>query len=299
MIIAGLVFGAMAAAGCNSNKQTDSNNNESSSYSESDGIFSYKLGQFEVYMLVEGERDGNAGILVGADEALLKRYIPATGFKHTANAFLVKAPGRTILFDTGTGAGGVIFDKVKKLGVANDKVDAILITHLHGDHFGGLQKDSEALYPNAKLYVSAKEHEYFTKTNVNQGAVAALSAYDNRLTNFEADALDSNPKELLPGISPIANYGHTPGHTVYLLESNGSKLIIGGDFLHIALVQFPNPDISASYDMDKQAAAASRRQILDYAAKNKIPIGGMHVVYPGIGTVESEEGGGYRFTPAK
>jgi len=299
MIIAGLVFGAMTTAGCGSNKQTStaSNSGGIASYSESDGIFSYKLGQFEVYMLVEGERNGNADILVGADKALLERYIPASGFKHTANAFLVKAPGKNYLIDTGTGAGGVIFDKVKKLGVANDKVDAILITHLHGDHFGGLQKDGEALYPNAKLYLSAKEHEYFTKTNVNQGAVTALAPYNNRLTTFEPGAFGAGP-ELLPGVSPVASYGHTPGHTVFLLENNGAKLIIAGDYLHIALVQFPNPDISASYDMDKQAAAASRRQILDYAAKNKIPIGGMHVVYPGIGTVEAD-GNGYKFKPAK
>jgi glyoxylase-like metal-dependent hydrolase (beta-lactamase superfamily II) len=285
IIIAGLVIGVVTSA----------NNGWAS---ESDGIFSYKLGQFEVYMLVEGERDGNASILVGADKALLDRYIPASGFKHTANAFLVKAAGKTYLIDTGTGAGGVIFDKVKKLGVANDKVDAILITHLHGDHFGGLQKDGQALYPNAKLYVSAKEHEFFTKTNVNQGAVAALAPYKDQLTTFEPGALGSSLKELLPGITPVANYGHTPGHTVYILESNGAKLIIAGDYLHIALVQFPNPDISASYDMDKQQAAASRRQILDYAAKNKIPIGGMHVVYPGIGTVEAD-GNGFKFTPAK
>jgi len=286
MIIAGLVFGAVTA------------NGNGITYSESDGIFYYKLGQFEVYMLVESERDGNADIIVGADKALLDRYIPKSGFKHTANAFLVKAAGKNYLFDTGTGAGGVIFDKVKKIGVANDKVDAIFITHLHGDHFGGLQKDGVALYPNAKLYVPAKEHEYYTKTNVNQGAVAALAPYNNRLTIFEPGALGSSLKELLPGITPIANYGHTPGHTVYLLENGGAKLVIAGDYLHVALIQFPNPDLSASYDMDRQAAAASRRQILDYAAKNKIPIGGMHVVYPGIGTVEAE-GSGFKFTPAK
>jgi len=300
MIIAGLVLVAMAAVGCNASKPsgTASNNSGIASYPESDGIFSYKLGQFEVYMLVEGEREGNAGILVGADEDLLKRYIPESGFKHTANAYLVKAAGKNYLFDTGTGAGGVIFDKVKKVGVENDKVDAVLITHLHGDHFGGLQKDGEALYPNAKLYVSAKDYEYFTQTNVNQGAVEALAPYSDRMTIFEPGALGSSLTELLPGITPAANYGHTPGHTVYLLESGEAKFIIAGDYLHVALVQFPNPDISATYDIDKEAAAVSRRQILEYAAKNKIPIGGMHVVYPGIGTVEAD-GNGYKFTPAK
>jgi glyoxylase-like metal-dependent hydrolase (beta-lactamase superfamily II) len=307
MIIAGLFFGAMTTIGFGTSRQAGaspiSDSTGSPSYSESDGIFFYKLGQFEVYMLVESLRDGNAGILIGADEALLKRYIPESGFKQTVNAFLVKSPGRNILFDTGTGAGGVIIDKVKKLGVAADKVDAVLITHLHGDHFGGLSKDGEALFPNAKLYVPAKDHEYFTKTNVNQGAVTALAPYYNRLTIFEPGTLGSSLAELISGVRAIANYGHTPGHTAFLLESGGSKLIIAGDFLHVALVQFPNPDISVSYDVDKQAAAASRRQIIDYAAKNKIPIGGMHVVYPGMGAVEAaysveDNGNGFKFIPA-
>ena len=282
-IILGLLFGAITAG---------------SFASEADGIFSMKVGKFDVYMLVESQREGNAGILVGADEALLSRYIPAAGFMHTANAFLIRASGKNYLVDTGTGAGGIIIEKIKKLGVQPEQVDAVLITHLHGDHFGSLQKDGKAVFPKAKIYLSAKEREYFTKTNVNEGAVAALAPYGSSVITFEPGDLGSKLKALLPGITPIASYGHTPGHTIYLVENGKDKLIIAGDFLHVALVQFPAPDISASYDMDKSAAAASRRQVLDYAAKNKIPIGGMHVVYPGVGSVAAD-GNGYRFTPSK
>ena len=264
---------------------------------EGDGIFNFKVGQFDVYMLVEAERDGNANIIPGATEAMLKRYIPASGFKHTVNAFLIKAPGRNILIDTGTGAGGVIIDKIKKLGVQPDQVDAVLLTHMHGDHIGSLQKDGKAVFTKAKIYVSAKEREYFTKTAVNDGAVAALAPYGSSVISIEPSPLFPGYKEILPGISAIAAYGHTPGHTVYLLESNKEKLLIAGDFLHVALVQFPNPDISATYDMDQRAAAVSRREILSFAAENKIPIGGMHVVYPGIGTVEPD-GNGFKFTAA-
>ena len=80
-----------------------------------------------------------------------------------------------------------------------------------------------------------------------------------------------------------------------MLVSGREQLIIAGDFLHVALVQFPNPNISATFDVDPQAAASSRRQIIDYAARNNIPIGGMHLVYPGIGTVGAD-GTGFRFT---
>lgn len=266
--------------------------------SESDGIFSFKVGKFEVFMLVEAERDGNAGILVGVDEEFLADYIPETGFKHTANAFLVKAGKKNILIDTGTGVNGIIIEKLKKMGVQPEKVDAVLITHLHGDHFGSLQKEGKANFPKAKIYLSAKELEYFTKTNINEGAVAALAAYGKNVVAFELGLPGGKNKALLSGITALSNYGHTPGHTVFLIENGKDKLIIAGDFLHVALVQFANPGVSATFDVDKEAAAVSRRFILDYAAKNKIPVGAMHIVYPGIGAVETA-GEGFRFIPAK
>jgi glyoxylase-like metal-dependent hydrolase (beta-lactamase superfamily II) len=264
--------------------------------SETDGIYSFRVGQFEVYMLVESESEGNTRIIPAADAALISRYIPKTGFKHSTNAFLIKAPGHNILVDTAFGR--TIFGKIKTLGLEPDQIDTVLITHMHGDHIGGLQKDGKPLLPNAKIYLSEREHSFFTKTQVNQGAVAALSPYGSNVIAFEPGVLGGAAREILPGISAIANYGHTPGHTAFLLESGGAKLIIAGDFLHVALVQIPNPDISATYDMDQRAAAASRRQILDYAARNKIPFGGMHMVYPAVGTVEAD-GSGFKFTPAK
>jgi len=265
---------------------------------EGDGIYSLKVGDYEVYILVESERDGNTSILVGADEAVIKRYIPAEGFKHTANAVLIKAPKQNILIDTGTGMGGIIIEKIKKLGVQPENVDAVLITHLHGDHFGSLQKDGAAVFTKAKVYLSAKELEYFTKTNVNQGAKAALTPYGSKVSTFEPGELGKKVKEILPGISPFAAYGHTPGHTIFLVENKKDKLLIIGDLLHIALVQFPLPEISASYDMDQKGAATVRRQVLDYAAKNKIPVAGMHIVYPGEGDV-SVDGNGFKFSPNK
>jgi len=265
---------------------------------DKDGIFSFQVGQFEVYLLVESEREGNASILVGVDEAILRRYVPPQGFKHTANAILIKAPRQNILIDTGTGAGGVIVDKIKKLGVEPDKVNAVLLTHLHGDHFGSLQKDGKATFPKAKIYLSAKELEYFTKTNVNQNAVNALAPYKSNVVTFEPGILNAERRQqLLPGIFPIAAYGHTPGHTIFLLESGRAKMLVIGDLLHVAVVQFHLPSVSASYDIDGAAAAATRSQVLTYAANNRLPIAGMHIVYPGMGFVETYGQEGFNFIP--
>jgi glyoxylase-like metal-dependent hydrolase (beta-lactamase superfamily II) len=280
--VIGLFLGVLAVTGAN----------------EDTGIFSYKVGQYEVYMIVESERDGNTGILVEPDEVVLSRYIPADGFKHSANAFLIKTPQQNILVDTGTGSGGIVIDKIKSLGVQPEDISAVLITHLHGDHFGSLHRENTAAFPNAKIYLSGLEHEFFTKTNVNQGAVTALAPYGSNVVTFEPGALGAALNEILPGINAIAAYGHTPGHTIFLVQNSGGSLLIIGDLLHIALVQFPVPEISATYDMDVNAAALIRRQVLDFAAKNKIPLGGMHIVYPGIGAVEID-GNGFKFVPTR
>jgi len=267
-------------------------------YGNEDGISSFKMGQFEIFVLVESERDGNAGILVGADEALLKRYIPEQGFKHTANAILVKTPRMNILIDTGTGAGDIIINKIKSLGIEPEKINAVLITHLHGDHFGSLQREGKAVFPNAKLYLSKKELEHFTVTSPNQGAINALAPYKSNTVTFDPALLSARRKpEILPGVIPIAAYGHTPGHTIFQLESGRDKFLVIADLLHVALVQFPMPSISATYDIDQALAARTRQEVLAYAAQNKIVIGGMHIVYPGMGRVEANKDGGFVFKP--
>jgi len=283
LIIIGLIAGVIAITACAT----------TASYTKDDGIFMQKVGKFEVYMLVEAERDGSAAILVGASDEVLSRHIPAEGFRHTANAFLVKANGMNVLIDAGTGANGTIVDKLKKIGVEPENIDAVLITHLHGDHFGGLQRDGEANFPNAKIFLNERELEYFTVTNPNQAAVDTLALYESNVETFN---LESDMVHIYPWIFPIGAYGHTPGHTLYQIESGNDKLLIIGDLLHVALVQFAIPEISATFDIDPQEAAATRRQVLNYAASNNIPIGGMHIVYPGTGEVEID-GDGFKFAP--
>jgi len=276
LLVLGILFGAISAGG----------------YGGDSGIFSFKVGQFEVFMLVESERDGNAGILTGSTPDVIERYIPSSGFKHSTNAYLVKAPGQNILIDTGTGAGGVIIEKIKSLGVQPESVNVILLTHLHGDHFGGLVKDGKAVFPNAKIYLSERELNHFTVTSVNQAAVNALAPYRSRMETFVPSELSTEIRpQIIPGIIPIAAYGHTPGHTMYLLESGRAKLLVVGDILHVALVQFHLPAVNATYDMNGTDAARSRLAVLTYAALNRLPIAGMHIVYPGIGIVESYNNG--------
>jgi glyoxylase-like metal-dependent hydrolase (beta-lactamase superfamily II) len=262
---------------------------------QENSIFTSKVGQYEVSLLVETQGPGRSNVLIGAGKALLDRYIPGN-FTSETNTFLVRGGGKNILIDTGF--GGAVFDHLKKLGLDPGDIDAVLLTHMHGDHIGGLAREGKALFPRAQVYVAGAEKDYWTVSHINQGAVTALAPYGDRVKTFTPGELGAKGAELVPGITPIAAYGHTPGHTVFLIRGGDEQFLVWGDLMHVELVQFPQPDISVTYDTDPEAAARTRKAILDYAAKNKIPSGGMHLVYPGTGIVR-EEGSGYQFIHSK
>jgi glyoxylase-like metal-dependent hydrolase (beta-lactamase superfamily II) len=266
-------------------------------------VFTYRIGRFEVFMLVENRGQGRPSILIGADEAQIKHFFPRGSYQSQTNTFLIRGLGQCVLVDTGFGS--TLFESMKTLNIDPSDVDTVLLTHMHGDHIGGLQKNGKALFPKAQVYLAQQEKDFWTGTNAGGNAAAALAPYGSRVKTFTPALLDSllpqggsggSAVELLPGIIPIGAFGHTPGHTVFLVSDQGQRLLIAGDLVHVQDIQFPVPDVSVTYDTDPAAAAAVRRQVLDYAASNGIPIGGMHLVSPAVGTVSSRDGG-YHFSP--
>jgi glyoxylase-like metal-dependent hydrolase (beta-lactamase superfamily II) len=257
-------------------------------------VFAWKVGRMEVFMLVENRGVGRPSVLINGEGAV-KRRLPGGAYQSETNTFLVKSGGKLLVIDTGF--GGAIFAGLAAQGVKPEQVDAVLLTHTHGDHIGGLQRSGAALFPRAELLLSTRERDW---ARGNAASEAALAPYAARLTTFlpgELGAPAGAGAALEPGVTAIAAFGHTPGHTAFMLESDGEKLLVWGDLMHVEDVKFPEPDISVTYDSDPAAAAAVRRRILEYAAQNKIPVAGMHLKYPAVGFVE-RHGAGFRFTPA-
>ena len=120
-------------------------------------------------------------------------------------------------------------------------------------------------------------------------ATAVLAAYADRLRPIASG-------EAAPGVSAIPTPGHTPGHTAWLIESQGERLLIWGDVVHLPAIQFSNPEASVVYDLDSEGAAATRRRVLDMVAADRLPVAGVHLDFPCFGRVEARPSGGFSYT---
>ncbi|MDR1919166.1 MAG: MBL fold metallo-hydrolase [Tannerellaceae bacterium] len=261
-------------------------------------LFTYQLGSFEITLLSESQGQGNQGVLIGATPEMLQKYAPDGTYPMGTSAYFVKTPDMNILVDAGYGRN--LFSNLQAIGITPEQVDAVLLTHMHGDHIGGMLREGKPSFPHAEVYLAQPEHDYWANESRGQQAREVIAAYKGRLQLFQPLEIGQQGEPLGPGILGIAAYGHTPGHTVYLLESGSDKLLIWGDLTHAMAIQMPYPQVALTYDVNPQDAIAYRKKILEYVEQNRIPVAGMHIAYPGIGSItKGETPGGYTFTPAK
>ena len=254
-----------------------------------------------------------AELFATADQEAVKKYMPEGSAPASMSSFVLFAGEDVILFDAGLG-NDLWVSKLNEL-VKPENVKLILLTHMHGDHIGGLlhtttfqrdgvtHADVARRFRNAKVLVSEPEYEQHfptgTNTTIGLQPFRIKDAYGQDFTTFKFDEVVFENSEVR--VKAMDASGHTPGHTVFLIESPDAaqrkeeKILILGDLLHAAALQFPFPEACARFDMDQPKAIAARKRILDFAAQEKIPVAGMHFPPPHIGTVEKNDQGGYIF----
>lgn len=223
----------------------------------------------------------------------------------TINCFVIRSGGKLVLVDSGfagkTEHVGRLSENLRAIDIAPADVDTIVMTHMHPDHEAGLTDSSgKALFPKAELVLHENELAFWRDDGAMARATAegqadfrlaraALAAYGDRLRTVKVD-------EVAPGVRAFPTPGHTPGHTAWLVDSNGDGLLIWGDIVHFPGIQFAFPDTSVAYDIDHAAAAEAREKVLKFATGEKLRVAGVHLDFPTFGHVVSNRAA-YRFVP--
>ncbi|MDB5946374.1 MAG: fold metallo-hydrolase, partial [Ramlibacter sp.] len=261
------------------------------------GYYRMMLGDFEVTALSDGTAQlPMPKLLVSprpADvkQALERNFLVNDTVETSVNGYLINTGSKLVLIDTGA-AGlfgptlGNLLANLRAAGYQPEQVDEIYITHMHADHVGGLMAGTSRAFPNATLRIDRRDTEYWlSEANMNaapadakgffQGAMASVNPYlaAGKLKPFDGRT------ELMPGIRSEPGYGHTPGHTIYVVESKGQKLVLWGDVMHVAAVQFDYPAVTIQFDSDQPAAARERMRIYADAARNGYLVGGAHIAF--------------------
>ena len=241
--------------------------------------------------------------------ALFKAHgLPEAGTPSQTNVVLVKTGDELVLIDAGSGpnfqpTAGKLQENLEAAGIAPDKITKIVFTHAHADHLWGVIDDFDDgdRFPNARYIISAPEWDFWTDPNTADtvpdwlkgmalGTVRILKKIEDKIERRKAG--DS----LAPGLTYVSTPGHTPGHMAVLVESQGQRLMIGGDVLANTALSFARPEWRIGSDFDRDLAVTTRRRLLDQLVMDKMPLVGFHLAWPGFGTAE-RSGTAYRFVP--
>jgi glyoxylase-like metal-dependent hydrolase (beta-lactamase superfamily II) len=256
----------------------------------------FTLGQFEVTTLLAGTtpRENPQGIFgtnVSPEEF---SEVSAANFLSTEvsqfffTPVVVNTGAQLVLFDTGLNPAGIT-DALAGAGYSPDQVDIVVITHMHGDHIGGLSDGATPTFPNARYVTGQAEFDHWDMSG-NEGFEGKVRPLAENMTFLDPD------QDVVTGITSVAAYGHTPGHMGYHIESDGARLMLFADLANHPVWSLARPDWEVRFDMDKAMAAESRRRVLGMIAADRIPAVGYHMPFPALGFVEAA-GDGFRWVP--
>lgn len=284
------------------------------------GWYRYKVGSFELTAITDGNNNNPLPDTYAAnakkDEVnavLAAHRYPADRAVQSYTPVVVNTGSKLIAIDTGLGLGmfnqskgalGQYHSNLAASGIDTKQVDAVLISHCHGDHINGLlDGEGKPAFVNAEIMVPAAEWKFWTdESNASRvpeflrgnfaNVKRVATALGNKVTQHD------NDKELVPGITAVSTPGHTPGHTSHLVTSGSDRVMVQADVTAgMAFLFVQQPDWQLQFDSDKELAVQTRRKLYDMAVADKMLVQGFHFTFPGIAYVE-KAGSGYRLVPA-
>jgi glyoxylase-like metal-dependent hydrolase (beta-lactamase superfamily II) len=279
------------------------------------GFYRLKVGDLEVTALYDGTGVFDPHWLNGAKATMDGVVKGLNEDPHMLDVvdsgFLVNTGKQLILVDAGAGtwwggaALGRLAGSLRSAGYTPEEVNIVLITHLHSDHVGGLTtQDGNRVFPNAEVYVAKAESDFWLSPEIAAKAPKDAQPFFQSAQAIAAPYIKAGKWHTFSGSEPIVDGmqvvplpGHTPGHTGYEFSSKGQKILFLGDIIHAQRVQLQHPEVTAIFDIDPTAAAATRNQLLPKLAGGDVLIAGPHSsVFPPLGRLR-KEGSGYSWVP--
>ena len=280
------------------------------------GIFRYKIGTFELTALYDGiwyrpitEKFIRNAPFAEVEHALDEAFMPHDRLATPFTTLIVNTGQKLVLIDTGTGgqiapSAGVLRDNLAAAGISPKAVDAIVISHFHPDHINGIKdKDNDLIFPNAEIMVPAPEWAYWMDdANMNAAPADLKLTFRNQRRVFSDIARQVTQfqpgKEVAPGIVTLPAPGHTPGHTVFAIHSGDASLMVLSDTAQHPAVFARHPDWQAAFDIDGNAAVATRKKLFDRAAADRMLVTGYHFPFPACGHL-IKTASGYEHVPVE
>jgi len=196
--------------------------------------------------------------------------------------------------DHSTSVTGLLPENLRAAGIEPSEIDTVVITHAHPDHVGGtLDETGRLVFSNAHYFISEEEWDFLTSDAATTKAPAVMidTARRNLDSLKERMTLVGDASEIVPGVRPIATFGHTPGHVALSIASEGEQLLYVSDAV-LHPLHLEHPEWTPVFDMLPEQASASKHRIFDRAAEDDALVFAHHFPpFPNLGHVLKEEQG--------
>ncbi|HEX3935895.1 MAG TPA: MBL fold metallo-hydrolase [Xanthobacteraceae bacterium] len=282
--------------------------------SQSPGFYRHKVGDYEITIVNDGGLALPAGVYsgdpAGAEKLLNDAHLDKDNIPTHVNTWLINTGSRLVLVDTGGGTGfaptlGRLPKNLAAAGVDPNAIDTVVLTHMHPDHIPGLlAADGKMMFESAVVHVNGDEYAFWTSDEIRGKAPDEFKGFfDMARAAIKpyADAgkvmMHKDGTQFAPGVTAAAAPGHTVGHTMVRVSSAGDDLLIWGDIVHTAALQFPEPERSVGFDNNPELAIANRKKVFDMVATDRLLFTGAHLPFPALGRATKAASGGYVYVP--